>query len=57
MYKEALEMIEKVPWNVIVNFMDDEIREQVHNELSPCTAEEFLARYLELAPEFAETQF
>ena len=58
MYKEtALEMIKKAPWEAIVNMMDDEIREQVHSELSPCTEVEFLARYLELAPEFAGTQF
>ena len=39
-------------WEAIVNLMDDEIREQVHMELAPCTDEEFLARYLELDPEF-----
>ena len=39
-------------WNAIVNMMDDEIREQVHMELAPCTDEEFLKRYLELDPEF-----
>ena len=36
----------------IVNLMDDEIREQVHRELSPCTDMEFLRRYVELDPEF-----
>lgn len=35
-------------WNATVNYMDDEIREQVHAELSPCTNEEFLDRYEEL---------
>ena len=39
-------------WEAIVNMMDDEIREQVHMELAPCTDEEFLERYLELDPEF-----
>ena len=34
--------------------MDDDIREQVHGELAPCTPEEFLKRYLELDPEFIE---
>lgn len=29
----------------LVNLMDDEIREQVHAELAPCTEEEFLKRY------------
>ena len=35
-------------WNAIVEIMDDEIREQVHAELAPCTKEEFFARYCEL---------
>ncbi|MEW6047011.1 MAG: hypothetical protein AB1609_11095 [Bacillota bacterium] len=29
--------------------MNDDIREQVHLELSPCTPGEFFARYVELA--------
>ena len=45
------EAIEGMYWNVIVNAMDDDIREAVHAELAPCTNEEFLTRYLELAPE------
>ena len=35
-------------WESIVEMMDDEIREQVHAELAPCTDEEFLERYCEL---------
>lgn len=31
-----------------VVLMDDDIREQVHDELVPCTPEAFLARYQEL---------
>ena len=31
--------------------MDDAIREQVHDELAPCTPDAFLARYLELEPD------
>lgn len=31
-----------------VALMDEEIREQVHAELAPCTDEEFLERYQEL---------
>lgn len=38
-------------WDVVVAAMDDEIREQVHGELAPCSNTEFLARYLELASE------
>lgn len=39
-------------WNAIVNYMDNEVRESVHNEIAPCTNEEFLKRYVELDPEF-----
>ena len=38
--------------DVIAMYMDDEKREQVHDELAPCTPEEFLRRYIELEPEF-----
>lgn len=41
-------------WEAIVSLMDDEIRERVHFELAPCTNAEFLRRYLELAPDFAD---
>ena len=36
----------------IAGYMNDEIREQVHAELAPCTPEEFLTRYLQLDCEF-----
>lgn len=39
-------------WDAVVEIMNDDIREQVHADLAPCTNEEFLARYLELDPEF-----
>jgi len=35
--------------DVIVNYMDDDTREAVHNEIAPCTEVEFLAAYLERA--------
>lgn len=35
-------------------YMDDTLREQVHAELVPCSPKEFLARYLELDPEFQD---
>lgn len=40
--------------DTIASYMDDEIRERVHFELAPCEPEEFLTRYLELAPDFEE---
>lgn len=39
---------------VIVTYMDDEIREKVHFEMAPCTPEEFLRRYIELDPDFEQ---
>jgi hypothetical protein len=43
--------ISNMDWDVIVSMMDDDIREKVHFELAPCTEEEFLNRYLEVATE------
>lgn len=31
-----------------IHLMNDELREQVHNELAPCTDREFLERYSDL---------
>lgn len=38
----------EVDFDACVNLMDDELREQVHAELAPCTGQEFLDRYCEL---------
>jgi hypothetical protein len=46
--------IENEDMGNIASYMNDEIREQVHGELAPCTHEEFIARYLELDPDFEE---
>ena len=40
--------------DTIATYMNDEIREQVHMELAPCTPEEFLRRYVELDPNFED---
>ena len=45
------EAVQKMSWDTIVSFMDDDTREAVHNEIAPCTEIEFLTRYLELAKE------
>ncbi len=36
-----------VDYDAAVNLMDDEIREELHNELAPCTEQEFLDAYLD----------
>ena len=38
----------KMDWDVVVNYMDNEIREELHKELSPCGNERFLQRYMEM---------
>lgn len=43
----AREIIENGLYNAAVNLMDDEIREELHRELAPCTDEEFLTAYME----------
>lgn len=46
-YGEAFTLNQKL-MDEIASYMDDDKREQVHFELSPCEPEEFLRRYLEL---------
>jgi hypothetical protein len=36
-----------IDYEMAVNFMDDEIREELHGELAPCTEQEFFTRYEE----------
>ena len=45
------EAVERMPWDVIANHMEDEAREQVHMELAPCENINFLKRYLYVAKE------
>ena len=48
-FVEPKEAVSSIKWDTIVNYMDDETREKVHDEIAPCTELEFLTRYLELA--------
>ena len=41
-------------WDAITSFMNDDLREQVHAELAPCSPKDFLTRYLELDPDFQD---
>ena len=54
--KKVEELLE-LGMDVLVNYMDDELREQVHRELAPCTDEEFLVRYMELHREKFDEEF
>lgn len=38
---------DKVDFETLVNLMDDETREKVHNEIAPCTEQEFIDKYIE----------
>lgn len=42
--------IDKVGWDEIVSFMDDDAREKAHSDVAPCTELEYLKHYLEIAP-------
>lgn len=35
----------EIDFDAAVNLMDDEIREELHMKLAPCTEQEFLAAY------------
>ena len=50
-YNEEL-VISNELMDTIAGYMDDEKREQVHAELAPCAAKEFLKRYCELDLDF-----
>lgn len=50
-FGDALDFDNRLMENIAV-YMDDEKREKVHFELSPCSNEKFLERYLEMDPDF-----
>ena len=41
-------------WDAITSYMNDDLREQVHAELAPCSPKDFLARYMELDTDFQD---
>jgi len=56
-YIKTAEELLKLGMDTLVNYMDDELREQVHRELAPCTDAEFLVRYMELHREKFDEAF
>lgn len=50
-YTTPAEALKAVSIDTMAEYMDDNTREAVHNELAPCSDIEFLTRYLELAPD------
>ena len=49
-YITPAEALKEMDLRTMGMVMDKETMEAVHEELAPCTNEEFLTRYLELAP-------
>ena len=43
----AAEIVSAGLYDQAVNLMDDDIREELHQEIAPCTDEEFLRAYME----------
>lgn len=41
-------------WENIATYMNDKIREELHNTITPCEPEEFLRAYVEKDPDFEE---
>lgn len=50
-YGEKLDL-DKNLWDAIVTYMNDDVREDVHFDLAPCSEEEFLDEYVKRDPEF-----
>ena len=50
-YTTPAEALEEISLDTMAEYMDDDTREAVHNELAPCSDIEFLERYLEIAPD------
>lgn len=43
------EIMERNLWEAVTNFMDDDVRDAVTDDMAPCSEEEFLAEYLKRA--------
>ena len=57
MNMKAKEIIEKGYYEAAVQLMDDEIREEIHRELAPCTDLEFLEEYMKRHEQKYDTEF
>ena len=44
----------KYNYEIIEEYMNDEIRERLHSELAPCSYQEFFEKYIEEDAEFME---
>lgn len=51
-YGNNFDLSEEKLWNTIASYMDDDIREDVHGDLAPCSEGEFLVEYLRRDPDF-----
>ena len=47
-----------IDFDAAVNLMDDEIRENLHNKMAPCTDQEFMDAYVQAhAAKFDDEEF
>jgi hypothetical protein len=54
---ESVEIMKKITEKElrdIADYMNDEIREELHAKLAPCTPEEFLREYIKRDPEILD---
>ena len=47
-----IELVNSRSWQNLADYMDDDIRESVHADLSPCTRTEFLSEYIRRDPDW-----
>lgn len=52
-YGEEFKLTDEL-MTTIASYMDDEIREDLHQDIAPCSNEEFITRYVERDKDFAE---
>lgn len=50
----AADILTPKTWAAIASYMNDDIREEVHMNLAPCTEYEFLTRYIQLDTTFPD---
>ena len=48
-----MEQIAEDKWEIVTSYMNDEIREDLHGDLAPCSRAEFFLAYEERDPELA----
>lgn len=50
-YTTPQDALQVISIDTMAEYMNDDAREAVHNDLAPCADIDFLTRYLEIAPD------